>query len=73
MTIYILIIVLLIGVPLVIGISYLAKNTSEKHRVARGRDDSPTVVKEGSREPRKGDPVTLDRSPEMPHKPGATS
>jgi hypothetical protein len=52
---------LLVLIPAVIGIAYIAKSSSEKRRSARGR------------EPKKLEPVTLDRNPEMPHRPGATS
>jgi hypothetical protein len=52
---------LLVLIPLVIGIAYHARNVSEKRRRAsRG-------------EPKNATPVTLDRNPEMPHRPGATS
>jgi hypothetical protein len=60
-TIYILIITLVILVPLVIGLAYFIRHSSEKRKGVRGR------------EPKKIDPVTLDRNPEMPHRPGATS
>jgi hypothetical protein len=51
---------LLILIPIVIGVAYVARNASAK----RGRTAA---------EPKKAEPVTLDRNPEMPHRPGATS
>jgi hypothetical protein len=62
-TIYLLIIGLLVLIPLVIGISYVIKNASEKRQRQL----------HGGREPKNYEPVTLDRSPEMPHRTDATS
>jgi hypothetical protein len=52
---------LLILIPIGIGVAYLVRNSKEK------------VVETKPATPKKADPVTLDRSPEMPHRPGATS
>jgi hypothetical protein len=60
-TFTILIIALLVIIPIAIGIGYIARHASERRR------NAPDRV------PAKGEAVTLDRSPEMPHRPGATS
>lgn len=65
MTFTILFIGLLVLIPLVIGIAYVARNASSRRTAVRGREPDA--------EPKKGTPVTLDRNPEMPHRPGATS
>ena len=62
MTIYIIgffVLVLLLVPVVVIAVKHFAKRT--------------TVRREGSPDPKNGTPVTLDRSPEMPKMPGATS
>jgi hypothetical protein len=68
MSIYIWFPLLLVLIPVVIGIGYLARKSQGDRPVPNRRPDPP---------PRPGekniDPVTLDRSPQMPHKPGATS
>jgi hypothetical protein len=64
-TFYILLIALLILIPAVIGVAYVVRNASNK-RVRAGGAGA------GDR-PKNADPVTLDRNPEMPHRPGATS
>jgi hypothetical protein len=48
-------------VPIVLGIVYLARNRAVLAEALR------------KRAPRKYEPVTLDRSPDKPHSPGATS
>jgi hypothetical protein len=68
-SIYILIIVLLLGVPAFLGVVYLIRNKSERGRPVQGRE-APPAPPPGARNL---DPVTLDRNPEMPKQPGATS
>jgi hypothetical protein len=54
-------ILLILGV---VAMAYVINKTSEKRKRQRaGVEDKPRNI----------DPVTLDRSPEMPHRPGATS
>jgi hypothetical protein len=69
MSIYIVIFALLLGVPLFLGVVHLVNKMSLKRRVARGRR-KPQPLTTGERNI---EPVTLDRNPEMPHHPGATS
>jgi hypothetical protein len=57
-------ILLILGVG---GLAYLIKSSSGKRQ--RGRAGGPAVEEQ----PKNIEPVTLDRSPEMPHRPGATS
>ena len=63
MTIYLLLFVVPVLVLVALGISYVAKKSSDKRRVGPLH---PTDA-------RKYEPVTLDRSPEMPHRQDATS
>ena len=62
MSFYIVSILLLLLIPAVIAFSFVAARISKKRR-GQG----------GARTPRKFEPVTLDRSPEMPHRTDATS
>jgi hypothetical protein len=62
-TLYIVIFLLVLLIPVVLGIAYFAKRMSVKREAVRGRTE----------EPKNGTPVTLDRNPEMPKMPGATS
>lgn len=68
MTFTLLFIGILILIPIVIGVAYVARNMSAKRAGGRvhGRESE-------SGEPKNATPVTLDRNPEMPHRPGATS
>ena len=61
MSFYIACLFLIIVIPAVIGIAYLANRAANKRKNVRGRL------------PRNGEPVTLDRNPQMPKMPGATS
>jgi len=60
-TIYIICFLLLGLIPIVFGVGYFARVASRRRTRVRG----PEV--------RNGTPVTLDRSPDMPKMPGATS
>lgn len=59
MTFIILVLAVLVLVGVAVAIGTIVRRGSEKRR--------------GVEAPKKGEPVTLDRSPEMPHRPGATS
>jgi hypothetical protein len=61
---YIVTIALLLLIPTVIAISYVAA------KVAQRKENERLVHKHV---PRKFEPTTLDRSPEMPHRTDATS
>ena len=64
--IYIIILLLLVGLPLLVWISArLARRTTEDVGGVHGRDAPPPPSGKNAT------PVTLDRNPEMPHKPGA--
>lgn len=61
-TIYLLFILLPLLIGGVIALSFIIKRSSERRRHLPGGE-----------EPKKYEPVTLDRSPEMPHRQDATS
>ena len=63
MTLYILIFLVIFLIPVVIGIAYFGKRLSVKREAEHRRGE----------EPKNGTPVTLDRNPNMPKMPGATS
>ena len=64
MSFYIASIIVLLLVPTVIAVSFVAA------RISKRREAEKLAHKH---EPRKFEPVTLDRSPEMPHRKDATS